>query len=45
MNTTTDTLDMGQAATAQSLDRTMSGLKEGVAQATASIEQTQSAMR
>jgi phasin family protein len=45
MNTTTNTLEMGQAATAQSLDRTMSGLKEGVAQATASLEQTQTVIR
>jgi phasin family protein len=45
MNTTTDTLAMGQAATTQHFDRTMSGLKDGVTQATASMEQAQSAMR
>ena len=45
MNTTTETLAMGQAATTQHFDRTMSGLKDGVAQATASMEQAQSAMR
>ena len=45
MDTTTDTLEMGQAAAAQNLDRTMSGLKDGVAQATASMEQAQTAMR
>jgi phasin family protein len=43
--TTTDTLELGQAAASQNLDRTMSSLKDGVAQATASMEQAQSAMR
>jgi phasin family protein len=45
MNTTTNTLEMGQAAASQGLDRTMSGIKEGVAHATASMEQAQTAIR
>ena len=45
MNDTTDTLEMGQAAAAHNIDRTMSGLKTGVAHATASMEQAQSTMR
>jgi phasin family protein len=45
MNTTTDTLELGQAAATQNIAQTMSSLKDGVAQATASMEQAQSAMR
>lgn len=45
MNTTTNTLELGQAAASQNIDRTMSGLKDGVAHATASMEQAQTAMR
>jgi phasin family protein len=45
MNTTTNTLEMGQTAATQNLDRTMTSLKDGVAQATVSFEQAQSAMR
>lgn len=42
---TTNTLEMGQAAASQNLDRTMATVKNGVAQATASMQQAQSAMR
>src|ERR1700712_3254476 len=42
---TTNTLEMGQAAASQNLDRTMATVKDGVAQATASMQQAQSAMR
>jgi phasin family protein len=45
MNTTTETIEMSQATASVNLDRTMSNLKDGVAQATASMEQAQSAMR
>ncbi len=43
--TTTAALEHGQAAAGQSFDRTMTGLKDGVAQATAGLEQAQATMR
>jgi len=43
--TTTAALENGQAAASQTFDRTMSGLKDGVAQATAGLEQAQATMR
>ena len=44
-NTTTEALQHGQDTVNHNLDRTMSGLKDGVAQATAGFEQAQTTMR
>ena len=45
MTDMTNTIEMGQTAAAQNIAHTMSTLKDGVAQATASMEQAQTAMR
>jgi len=45
MNTTAETIDMSKAAASYNIAQTMSSLKDGVAQATASMEQAQTAMR
>jgi phasin family protein len=46
MNTAvTNTLEYGQAAASQTFERTLSSLKDGVAQATAGLEQAQATIR
>lgn len=45
MSDTTNALQQAQEAAGQTFDRTMSGLKDGIAQATTESEQAQSSMR
>ena len=45
MNTTTQMFGIDQASASQNITRTLSGLRDGAAQATASMEQAQSAMQ